>query len=564
MLFLIVKKEGIMKKLLFLIFLIFSIMIAGFLFFIKKSGTNTFSSKYEDFQVVVEGNPVKKELFARKDGQYYFSTDLIKETLDENISLNNDTVEINNRTGKKILKVSKDEYDLNGKNIALRDPVYEENGSLFLPIESFVYDYPVKVRYNKDKNVLIMDYTNKEYASATPKGDGVNMREGNSTSEPIVTTLNKDAELFVYNEKDGWYQVREKFGYAGWIRGDNLIIDKIDNSLVVKKEGFSKSVIPKPLNITWDYTYGKVKDSAIASIKPIKGLNVMIPTWFSIDNENGEIIDRGNIEYTKAYSALGIDVWGYVDNKFDKELTHKFLQNQNGINNAINNLISSAKKYGMKGINVDFENTLIEDRENITLFVKKLSEEAKKEDLIISVCVTPQISSDVTKEPYDRKELSKYADYVILMAYDQHWGSSEKAGSVAEYKWVEGNINLSIRDIGQEKFILGVPFYSRLWKDGPNGLDSSPVGMAETQTYISSQGLEPEWDPEAKQYFIEKSGDNKTEKIWVEDANSIEWKTSLVRKYNLAGVASWRLGFETQDIWDTIHNEFQYYNYIHK
>lgn len=208
----------------------------------------------------------------------------------------------------------------------------------------------------------------------------------------------------------------------------------------------------------------------------------------------------------------------------------------------------------MKGINIDFEHTKVEDRDNITAFVSEFREKAG-DDFIITVDVTPQISSDVTKEPYDRKALAEISDYVVVMAYDQHWGSSDEAGSVAQYKWVEGSINVLFRNVANRKMILGVPLYTRLWKESNGKVTSKTISMGEVANIIASKGLKPTWDKESQQNYVEYEENGAIYKIWIEDANSLEKKVSLVNKYNLAGVGSWRLGFETQNIWDVITKE---------
>ena len=555
-----------MKKLLLLLFILAGILFGGFWILNKTGGNNEYSKIYESYQVVYEDELLPKEDGIRKDGQYYLSLDAIKSYFDASVRYDESakTVIFENHVGKKVIPLGKKEALINDAKIGLRDSAFEQDGKVYLPIEAFLYDYLVTVSYNKDKNVLLIDDRNLRHAAGKLSGDGVNMREEPSTDSPIVATLKSDAVLKVYGKDGDWFRVREADGYLGWIRDDNLEAETIDGEYIVKDSRAVQSKIPKPINITYDYTYGPVKEEAIGAIQPIEGLNVVIPTWFSVVNADGEIKDRGDIRYTDAYSKLGIDVWGYVDNSFDPELTHAFLQNTAAMEKAADTLIASAKSYGMKGINVDFENTKVEDRDGITEFTKMLAERCREENLVISVCVTPQISKSVEDEPYDRKALAEICDYVILMAYDQHWGSSDKAGSVAEYGWVEGNINLSLRDIPQEKFILSVPFYTRLWQENEGKTNSSAVGMQTTQNYITSHNLMPAWDDKAKQFMIEQNVGGKTEKIWVEDAESIRWKTSLMRKYNLAGVSSWRLGFETPDVWTTMANEFGKYQYSYR
>ena len=339
-------------------------------------------------------------------------------------------------------------------------------------------------------------------------------------------------------------------GYAGYV----LKKDLDENFEKVSFKSTSKNTSDGLINLTWDYTYAEHSEDKINQIKDIKGLDVIIPTWFSIRNGNGDMIDRGNQNYIKKYNDLGIDVWAYLDNSFDPEITHEALSNEKTRKKIINKTLELCKKYGMKGINIDFEHTKIDDRDYITDFVREFRQ-AAGEDFIITVDVTPQISSDVTKEPYDRKALAGIADYMVVMAYDQHWGSSDKAGSVAQYKWVEGSINVLFRNIPNKKMILGVPLYTRIWKEDGGKVTSKTISMDEVARIIASKGLKPVWDKESQQNYIEYQENGADYKIWIEDANSLEKKVSLVNKYNLAGVGSWRLGFETSNIWDVISKE---------
>ncbi|MDO5300887.1 MAG: glycosyl hydrolase family 18 protein [Tissierellia bacterium] len=551
-----------MKKILFLLILLIVIVFGGIQLVFRGRGNNSFTDTYESFQVLYMDQELDKGKFKREDGQYYLTLDLYNELFDQqgHYDANQNAVLLDSPVGEKILPLDSDQGTINGRPIGIRDPLVEEDGEIFIPVEAIVHDFPVKMRYNPDKNVLIIDPVRASYAQATLAGDGVNLRVEPSTSSPIVSTLGGDVRLNVYGEENGWYRVREEEGFAGWIRGDNLDVTLLeDGSFVSISEEPIESRVPKALNITYDYTYGKVKEEVIQNIRQIPGLDVMIPTWFSV-NEDGSIVDRGDVRYTQNYQALGIDTWGYVDNAFDPELTTKFLSNPDAMERASSDLVSLAQKYGMKGINVDFENTKISDRDGITEFVRLLSDKCREEDLILSVCVTPQISPNVEDEPYDRKSLAEIADYLIVMAYDQHWGSSDKAGSVAEYNWVEGNVSVLMRDIPKEKFILSVPFYTRVWQEGAGGLESTPVGMEAAKNYIARNNLSSEWDDKAKQLYAE--GGN--QKIWLENNDSIRWKASLMRKYNLAGISSWRYGFETADVWQTLQDEFGSYSYLYQ
>lgn len=541
-----------MKKVL-IVLLALLIIAAGGFYFLRSKGSSETSNKYKEFSFISEDQDVDKKDFARIDGQYYLSLDFIRENIDDTVSYDEaeKTVIFTNSKGTKRAEVGADEGTLNTQKFGIRDPIIEKDGKILVPTEIFIYDYPVELTYIQDKKLLLMDYTNVEYAVGTSTGDGLNMRESASVSSPIVSILEKNSKVYVYGEKGDFYKVRELDGYAGYIKKDLLDVEfpKDKFKMDITEE---KREAKEPLNLTWDYTYGPQSQESINLITDVKGLNVICPTWFSIKDTNLNIIDRGNQEYVDKYKSLGIEVWAYLDNSFDADLTREVLSKSSSRNTIILKTLELTKKYGLTGINIDFENTRVEDRDNITQFVRELSGVFKQEGLIVSVDVTPQISSNVKNELYDRKALADTCDYVMLMAYDQHWSSSQTAGSVAQYKWVEGNLNVLFKQIPQDKLVLGIPLYSRLWNEDDTEVKSSALSMNQVQNILQSKGLTPKWDDVSKQDYVEYTEDNKHYKVWIEDSNSIEWKVSLVNKYNLSGVASWRKGFETQDIWSTI------------
>nr|WP_062571105.1 glycosyl hydrolase family 18 protein [Peptoniphilus sp. DNF00840] len=539
-----------MKKL-FVGLLLIIVLAAGAFLFVENRGTSKISTKYDKFNFLTEDKDIDKDDFCIEDGMIYLSLDYIKEYLDKGIEYDKSTgeVKINNDHANKILKLNEYKAKFNSGTIDLRAPVIEKNGKIMLPIEAFIYDYDVRLRYNKDIRLLLLDYRDKEYDLTKTTSETL-LRESDSKRSPIIKKLPKGEELYVYEEKGKFCKVRMPEGYAGYV----LKKDLDENFEKVSFKSTSKNTFADPINLTWDYTYAEHSEDKINQIKDIKGLDVIIPTWFSIRNGNGDMIDRGNQNYIKKYKDLGIDVWAYLDNSFDPNVTHEALSNENTRKKVINKTLELCKKYGMKGINIDFEHTRVDDRDYITDFVREFRQ-AAGDDFIISVDVTPQISAEVTKEPYDRKALADIADYMVVMAYDQHWGSSDKAGSVAQYKWVEGSVNVLFRSIPNKKMILGVPLYTRMWKEAGGKVTSKTISMDEVARIIAAKGLKPVWDKESQQNYVEYQENNANYKIWIEDANSLEKKVSLVNKYNLAGVGSWRLGFETSNIWDVISKE---------
>ena len=200
----------------------------------------------------------------------------------------------------------------------------------------------------------------------------------------------------------------------------------------------------------------------------------------------------------------------------------------------------------------------LKDKDLLTQFVRELYPIFREKGMMVSIDITPISTSENWSLSLDRKRLSQAVDYVMLMAYDQHWASSPVAGSVAQYSWVEESLIKVLEEVPNYKLVLGIPFYTRLWKleqtDAGEQVSSQALSMETANDFIKENNIELEWDEESGQYHGETIKEGITYKIWIENAKSLKLKSSLVNKYDLAGIASWRKGFETEEVWPAISN----------
>lgn len=340
-----------------------------------------------------------------------------------------------------------------------------------------------------------------------------------------------------------------------------LFLKKMDDSWAVynMQPGFeydNSTETGDKINLTWHYIWQNTPDMS-KSIKK-EGLNIISPTWFTLVNENGDVKDRASLAYTDWAHKNGYKVWALVDNEFDPAQTSKVLNNPQARAKLIAGIIDNAKKYKVDGINIDFENMYIRDKDAFTQFMKELSAKTKQNKLVLSVDVSVIVLNSNWSGCYDRAALSKVVDYVALMAYDQYWEGSPVSGSVAQLSWVEENLKKVLKEVPNDKLLLGVPFYTRLWKEEyKNGssipvVTSKAVSMSEGERIVAENKAVKTWDAVSGQYYATYKKDNATYKIWLEDERSIALKSQLVTKYNLAGVASWKYGLEKPEIWKTI------------
>ena len=143
------------------------------------------------------------------------------------------------------------------------------------------------------------------------------------------------------------------------------------------------------------------------------------------------------------------------------------------------------------------------------------------------------------------------ADYVIIMGYDEHYSGGEP-GSVASLEFVENGISGTLASVPREKVINAVPFYTRLWTEKNGEVSSKALGIEAAKNWIERNDVELYWQEELGQYYGELHTPSELSYLWLEDEESLELKMNLIRDYDLAGVACWKLGLEDEMTWDVI------------
>ncbi len=315
-----------------------------------------------------------------------------------------------------------------------------------------------------------------------------------------------------------------------------------------------KTTPPDPMVIVWEYA---AIGADPASINPIPSVEIISPTWFHIIDEEGTIDSQFDRDYLIWAREHGYDIWALVTNDFDPDITAAILSDEETRQSIVEELIELALEYELEGLNIDFENFHSDYRDLFTRFVSELAERCREENIIVSVDVTMISNSAYWSGNYDRAALSEAVDYIILMAYDQHWASSPTAGSVASLPWVERGLVQVLNEVPPEKLILGVPFYTRLWQvdksgDEPLVLNSWSYSMHRAEGIIEDNEAKVHWDSEALQHVASYNKDGLNYIMWLEDTTSMSYRLELVDRFELAGVAGWRRGLEKEEIWELI------------
>ncbi|WP_018757631.1 glycosyl hydrolase family 18 protein [Paenibacillus terrigena] len=280
-------------------------------------------------------------------------------------------------------------------------------------------------------------------------------------------------------------------------------------------------------------------------------LNVVSPSWFRLEAEQF-VQSSVDPKYIRWAHQSGHQVWPLFGNRFDPELTHLVLSNTKKREKLIHRLRDILVHNDIDGINVDFENIDIKDKKIYVSFIRELQETLHPHGILVSVDVSRENPDPFWSGSFDRHELGKAADYIIMMGYDEDLGGGGRVSSVASLPWVEKGIQLLLRDVPARKVILAVPFYTRDWVTDlkTKKTEQKDLTLIEVKKIIADKGLKKKWDPQSKQNVIEYTEENKKHQIWVEDEQSMQQRLGLVDQYKLRGTAIWFIGQESPEIWD--------------
>lgn len=496
------------------------------------------------------------------DGRILVPLTIIEDRIDPAINWDAKLHKLTVTTRDRVIRMKTGNLEayINNKPVNLNIPVTESQGAVLVPLEFLSGFYNIEIKYLEENNVVTIDFKNHSKQFAEPVSAKAVVRNGESIFSPIVRKLDdenaEDNRLRIFGESDKWYRVRTTGGVIGYIE-KKFVEPGPEQAGEEPPDNDAKPVwapAAGKLSMAWEYAYNTRIN--LSGKQKIEGLDVVSPTWFQVIGADGEIKNSADAEYVKWAHDNGYKVWALFSNGFgDPQKTSGFLRNTDSRENAIRQMLAFTALYKLDGVNVDFENLLDSDKDALTQFVRELAPLLREQGLVVSVDVN-------TLRCYDRKALGEAADFVALMAYDQHWSGGSEAGSVAELDWVDRTVQNFLDAVPKEKLILGIPFYTRLWKettgeDGKNGLTSQALSMAAAGRIIRENKAAVNWDETSGQFYSEYVKDGATYKVWLEDANSINLRTSLVQKYDLAGAAAWRLDFELPTVWPDIVNNLK-------
>ena len=493
-----------------------------------------------------------------EDGIIYLSEADVKNFFDKYIYEDKETNQIITTYDKKSAAIGFEEniITINGSQKQIYASLMKKDDTIYLPISEMCDVYDIEIGNIEETKVVTMDSLDREQKKAIVKSN-VSVKSSTGLISKTVDKVKKGDTVIVVSSDGKYTRVRTENGKLGYIK-----TNKLDNEFTVRENMEEEKQVEGKINLTWDY-FSKYASAPDRTGTTIDGVNVVSPAFFYLD-ENGKLqenVGSNGENYIEWAHDNGYKVWPMLSNAEaateSLEITSRIMNSYEERQKLIEEIVDLCVKYKIDGINVDFENMKQEDKDMYSRFIIELTPRLKEMGLVTSVDVTAPDGGETWSLCFDRHVIGDVADYIVFMAYDQNGVSSTKPGTTAGYNWVKLSLNkfLTTEEIESNKIILAIPFYTRVWTTSSNGETSSKtVSMKNTDTVIPNDATKT-WDDDLKQNYVEYTEGSSKKQIWIEDIDSLKAKVSLINENNLAGVASWQKGMETEEVWQMLKEE---------
>lgn len=428
----------------------------------------------------------------------------------------------------------------------------ESDGTVYISLDVVKEYTDLDYAYYSDPNRVVIRNEWDGVEQATVQSDTAQVRQKGGIKSLILADVQKGDTLLYLENLDNWCKVMTADGYTGYIQTEDISEPEAIEARTAKKDSYERITRDHKINLVWHQSTSTESNDAMAEMTAeMTGVNVISPTWFSVTDGTGTISSLASADYVKLTHDAGREVWGLIDNfneAFDETTDLAYASVRSRI---IEQLLAEAASCGMDGINVDFENLKEAGIPHYLQFLRELTSAAHAQNLVVSVDTpVPQAYTMY----YQRGEQARFVDYMIVMAYDEHFAGSEEAGSVSSLPFVQQAVEEMTRVMPADQVICGIPFYTRVWteKFGQSAIISEVLGMDGAKNYAKENQMTETWDASLGQNVATVETSDARYTIWMEDEQSMEEKLKVIQSADLAGVAEWKLGFECADVWSLI------------
>lgn len=536
----------------------------------ERQDLNSYYNINADDQVaIVLNNEIIESQGKQIDGHVYLDYNFIHDNLNSRLYWDHNENILLYATPDDLISAEADstKYLITKSSVDFGRPIVKATSdSAYVDLE-FVKQYSdFAYEYFESPNRLVITNEWGNYKVASLKRNTYIRLKGGIKS-PILKDVSEKDEIVVLEEGENWTKVQTADGVIGYVQGKKLS-DASEKTRTSDYKPDTFAHIQKDFKIcmAWHQVTSYSANSNIGSVlASTKGVNVISPTWFYLNDNNGNLANLASMDYVNYCHSQGVEVWALVSNLENSDAdSTTVLTHTSKRQHLVNQIVSMAIQYNLDGINLDFEALNREEVGDAYIeFVRELSIKCTNNGIVLSI--DNYVPTSYTSF-YNRAEQANFADYIVIMGYDEHYAGSEEEGSVASLSWVKQGVDDTLAEVPANQVILGMPFYTRVWSLTPQGdgnseddgseiiydIGSQIYGMRAAEMLLASNNATKTWLEDCGQNYAEFKNGNVLYKVWLEDAASAEQRLKLIDENKLAGASFWKLGFETSDVWDTI------------
>ena len=551
------KKEKIIKIIVLIVVIILMALLVWFKapdYYVKEVKGKT--------NLVINNNNVtskmKDDVYIDNKGVIYLSINDVRNYFDKYINYDESSNRLITTSDTKTATLIKDKknIDINGSTVSIASTVIEKDGKIYIPFSELAQNvYNVEIEHKESTDRVVIDSLDRELKKADSKKN-VKVKYKAKKFSKTLAKVKQGEKIVVISQDEKWSKIRTENGIVGYVKNKTIA-----NLTYVRENMEETKQINGKVNLVWDY-YSEYAKAPNRSGENIEGVNVLSPSFFYLekgsDGKISENVKQEGKDYIEWAHNNGFKVWPIVSNNSYLTTTEGILNDYTKRRKLEDEIIRVTEEYNIDGINLDFENMNQEDKDMYSRFVIELAPRLKDLGKTLTVDVTAPDGSETWSLCFDRDVLANVSDYIVFMAYDQYGTGGNKEGTTAGYNWVENNVNKFIKQeaVAKEKIILGIPLYTRLWKEDGGKITSKVVNIKDVESTLP-RDIQKKWDEELKQNYVEYTDGSATYKMWIEDEKSITEKIGLAKKYDLAGIAFWEKDREYDGFWQFVANEYK-------
>lgn len=557
------KREAANKrgKIIKIIVLIIIIILMALLVWLKAPDYYVKEVK-DKTNLVINNNNVtskmKDDVYIDSKGVIYLSINDVKNYFDKYINYDESSNRLITTSDTKIATLIKDKknIDINGATVSIASTVIEKDGKIYIPFSELAQNvYNVEIEHKESTDRVVIDSLDRELKKADSKKN-VKVKYKAKKFSKTLAKVKQGEKVVVISQDEKWSKIRTENGIVGYVKNKTIA-----NLTYVRENMEETKPINGKVNLVWDY-YSEYAKAPNREGENIEGVNVLSPSFFYLekgsDGKVSENVNQEGKDYVEWAHNNGVKVWPMVSNNSYLTTTEGILNDYTKRRKLEDEIVRVAEEYNVDGINLDFENMNKADKDMYSRLVIELAPRLKDLGKTLTVDVTAPDGSETWSLCFDRDVIADVSDYIAFMAYDQYGTGGNKEGTTAGYNWIENNVKKFIGQeaVAKEKIILGIPLYTRLWKEDNGKITSKVVNVKDVDNTLPND-VQKKWDDELKQNYVEYTEGSATYKMWIEDEKSITEKIGLAKKYDLAGIAFWEKDREYEGFWQFVANEYK-------